>query len=162
MLFEADQDHSMQGQEQGVLHSTDPTEGKMKVLEKKKAAWGTAAEDKDWGFNRLLRSHYIPFWIFSTGLCHLTHCQQLIFLISLQYLPREENAAYILISAPLLAQKVEEWLVSLKVQSYWLGRWNSVGFHQWESLFLRFFFLKKKEQNKTKGILLADTRRAEL
>lgn len=112
--------------------------------------------------NGLLKCHCISFWIFSTGVCHLVGCQQLIFLILHQYLPREENAAYILISAPFLAQKVKVYLVSFKVQSYWLGRWNSVGFHQWEALFLKFFFLKKPNQNQTKGILLADIRRTEL
>lgn len=56
VLFEAGQDHPIQGEEQGVFHySTDPTGGKMEVLvgsqENKKAGWGTAAaaaEDKDW------------------------------------------------------------------------------------------------------------------
>lgn len=56
VLFEAGQDHPIQGEEQGVFHySTDPTGGKMEVLvgsqENKKVGWGTAAaaaEDKDW------------------------------------------------------------------------------------------------------------------
>lgn len=32
VLFQAEQDHSIQDREQGVFHSADPTEGKMKVL----------------------------------------------------------------------------------------------------------------------------------
>lgn len=100
--------------------------------------------------NRLLRCHYIPFWIFSTDVCRLEDCQHLIFLIPHQYLPREENAAYILISAPLSAQKVGVYLVSPKVQSYWLARWNSEGFHEWEAVFSKIFFLKKNNKTKPK------------
>lgn len=86
---------------------------------------------------------------FSTSVCHLADCQQLICPIPHKGLLTEENAAYILISVPPLAQNVEVYLFSLKVQSRWLGRWNSVGFYLWEALlvlvlgfFFSFFFLK--------------------
>lgn len=131
LLFEADQDHSIQGKEQGIFLSLNrPYWRQNEVVggkpgEKKKQAGVQQQRIKIGSINRLLRCHYIPFWIFSTGIW-FADCQQPISLIPHQYSPREENVAYILISAPLLAQKVEVYLVSLKVQSYWLGRWYSV------------------------------------